>query len=173
MNARIIRFAVIAAAMCLAPFAVRADGVDTVTITLTEIAGTSGSTVDVFGTITNSGPDALSLDGDNLTVSGPLNVIDEFLNNAPFTLNGGASDMFEFFQVAINSDTLPGVYGTDGSDVFSFFGDFNGAPIEEDVVFTVDVRGPVMTTPEPGMLLLVCSGLGLVAMGYRRYGFKA
>jgi PEP-CTERM motif len=173
MNVRIIRIAVIAAAIFLAPLAARADGVDTVTITLTEIAGTSGSTVDVFGTISNSGPDALSLDGDNLSFSGPLNVIDQFLNNAPFTLNGGASDMFEFFQVAINSGTLPGVYGTDGSDVFSFFGDFNGAPIEEDVKFTVDVTGPVMTTPEPGTLLLLCSGLGLVAMRYKRHGLKA
>jgi hypothetical protein len=173
MNVRIIRIAVIAAALFLAPFAVRADGVDTVTITLTEIAGTSGSTVDVFGTITNSGPEALSLDGDNLSVSGPLNVIDEFLNNAPFTLNGGASDMFEFFQVAINSGTLPGIYGTDGSDVFSFFGDFNGAPIEDDVKFTVDVTSPVVTTPEPGMLVLLCGGLCLVALHHRRYGFKA
>jgi hypothetical protein len=173
MNPRIIRIAVIAAALCLAPFAVRADGVDTVTITLTEIAGTSGSTVDVFGTITNTGPDTLSLDGDNLTVSGPLNVIDEFLNNAPFTLNGGASDMFEFFQVAINSSTLPGIYGTDGSDVFSFIGDFNGVPIEDDVKFTVDVTGPVATTPEPGMLLLLCCGLGLVTMRHERHRFKA
>jgi hypothetical protein len=173
MNARIIRIAVIAAALCLTPFTARADGVDSVTITLTEIAGTSGSTVDVFGTITNSGPDALSLDGDNLTVSGPLNVVDQFLNNAPFTLNSGSSDMFEFFQVAINSGTVPGIYGTDGSDVFSFFGDFNGVPIEDDVKFTVDVTSPVVTTPEPGMLLLLCSGLCLVALRYRRYGFKA
>jgi hypothetical protein len=50
---------------------------------------------------------------------------------------------------------------------------FNGAPIEDDVRFTVDVTSPVMTTPEPGMLLLVCSGLGLVAMGYERYGSRA
>lgn len=115
---------------------------------------------------------ALSLDGDNLTISRPLSVVDEFLNNAPFTLSGGASDTFEFFQVAINSGTLPGVYGTDGSDVFSFVGDFNGSSIEDDVKFTVDVTSPVMTAPEPGMLLL-CSGPGLVAMGYGRYGFKA
>ena len=43
MNARIIRIAVIAAVLCLTPIAARADGVDSVTITLTEIAGASGS----------------------------------------------------------------------------------------------------------------------------------
>jgi hypothetical protein len=173
MNARIIRIVVIVVALCLAPFTARADGADTVTITLSLIAGAPGSTVDVLGTITNTGPDLLSLDGDNLTVSGPLNATDEFLDNAPFTLGGGASDMFEFFQVAISPGTLPGVYGTDGSDVFSFFGDFNGSSIEDDVKFTVDVTSPVATTPEPGMLLLLCSGLCLFALVYRRHGFKA
>jgi hypothetical protein len=173
MNARMVRIAVIAAALCLAPFTARADGADSVTITLSLIAGASGSTVDVLGTITNTGPDTLSLDGDDLSVSGPLSAIDEFLNNAPFTLSGGASDTFEFFQVAITSGTMPGVYGTDGSDVFSFFGDFNGTSIEDDVKFTVDVTSAVVTTPEPGTLLLLCCGLGLVAMRYRRYGFKA
>lgn len=173
MNARIIRIAVIAAVLCLTPIAARADGVDSVTITLTEIAGASGSTVDVFGTITNTGPGALTLDGDNMTISGPLSAVDQFLTNAPFTLNGGASDAFEFFQITINPGTLPGIYGTDGSDVFSFLGDFNGAPIEEDVEFTVDVTSAVVTTPEPGTLLLLCSGLGLVAIRYKRRGLKA
>ena len=68
---------------------------------------------------------------------------------------------------------MPSIYGTDGSDVFSFFGDFNGAPIEEDVMFTVDVTSSVVTTPEPGTLLLLCSGLGLVAIRYKRRGLKA
>jgi len=163
MNARIVRIAAVAAALCLASLAARADGVDSVAITLSAISGAPGATVDVMGTITNSGADTLSLDGDDLSVSAPLTATAEFLSNAPFTLNGGASATFEFFEITINPGAAPGVYGTDNSDVFSFFGDFNGVPVEDNVNFTVDV-----TTPEPGTILLLLSGLACVALFRRR-----
>jgi PEP-CTERM motif len=169
MITKFFHIAGIAVALCLACTAAqstRADGVDAVTITLSSPSGAPGSTVDVDGTITNSGPDTLNLDGDNITVSAPLSVNDEFLTNAPFTLGPG-SVTFEFFQIMIAPATAPGLYGADGSDVFSFFGDFNGVTIEDDVNFTQDVTSAVVTT-EPGTLLLLCGGLGVFAGFYLR-----
>jgi hypothetical protein len=170
MIAKLFHIAEIAVALCLTCMAAqstRADGVDAVTITLSSASGAPGSTVDVDGTITNSGPDTLNLDSDNISVSAPLSVNDEFLTNAPFTLGPG-SVTFEFFQIMIAPATAPGVYGLDGSDVFSFFGDFNGVMIEDDVDFTEDVTPVVTTAPEPGTLLLLCGGLGIVAGSYLR-----
>jgi hypothetical protein len=160
MKVRIFRIAVIASALCLAPWAARAESV---TITLPAITGAPGSTVDVMGTITNSGLDVLSLDGDSLSVSAPLTANDMFLNNAPFTLNGGSSDTFEFFQIIIAPDALLGIYGTDNSDVFSFF----GASITDNVNFTVDVTGAT-PTPEPTSILLFASGLASLGLSRRR-----
>ncbi|HTU45567.1 MAG TPA: PEP-CTERM sorting domain-containing protein [Bryobacteraceae bacterium] len=174
MNGRIFLTAVIAGALCIlftaAPSA-RADDLDSVTITLSPISGAAGSTVAVDATFTNSGPDTLNLDGDNLSVSDPLSVNDEFLANAPYTLDPG-SVTFELFQVTIAPGTASGTYGTDGSDVFSFFGDFNGVTLEDDVPFTVDVTGAV-AGPEPGTLWLLCAGLGIVAWLHRRRELKA
>ena len=169
MITKLFHIAGIAVAVCLACAAAqstRADGVDAVTITLSSASGAPGSTVGVDGTITNSGPDTLNLDGDNITVSAPLSVNDEFLTNAPFTLDPG-SVTFEFFQIMIASTAAPGVYGSDGSDVFSFFGDFNGVSLEDDVDFTVDVTSAT-ATPEPGTWLLLCGGLSIIALFYLR-----
>ena len=169
MITKLFHIAGIAAAVCLACAAAqstRADGVDAVTITLSSASGAPGSTVGVDGTITNSGPDTLNLDGDNISVSDPLSVNDEFLTNAPFTLGPG-SVTFEFFQIMIDPTAAPGVYGTDGSDVFSFFGDFNGVPFEYDADFTATVTSATVT-PEPGTFLLLCGGLGILALLYRR-----
>ena len=168
MISRLFHIAGIAVAVCLACTAAqstRADGVDAVTITLSSASGAPGSTVGVDGTITNSGPDTLNLDSDNISVSAPLSVNDEFLTNAPFTLEPG-SVTFEFFQIMIAPTAAPGVYGSDGSDVFSFFGDFNGVSFEDDVNFTSTVTGAT-ATPEPGTFLLLCGGLGVLVF-YRR-----
>ncbi len=162
MNARVLRIAAVVAALFLASWAARAD--DAVTITFSPISGAPGATVDVTGTIANSGPDTLNLDSDNTSVSAPLSINDEFLNNAPFTLAGGASDSFEFFRIIIDPAAAPGTYGTDNSDVFSFFGDFplsdgSDMPVEDDVYFTVNVTSPSIVAPEPGTWLLLCAGL--------------
>jgi hypothetical protein len=171
MNARrliIISSAVALCIACMAAQSVRADGADSVSITLSTSSGTPGSIIDVDGTITNSGPDTLNLDYDNLSVSGPISVNDEFLTNAPYTLGPG-SVTFEFFQLMIATGATPGAYGTDGSNVFSFFGDFNGVSIEDDVAFTVDVTGPVAATPEPETVWLLCAGACILAWFYRRH----
>jgi len=169
MITKLFHIASIAVALCLActtAQSTRADGVDAVTIVLSSASGAPGSTVDVDGTITNSGPDTLNLDSDNISVSAPLSVNDEFLTNAPFTLDPG-SVTFEFFQIMIAPAAAPGLYGTDGSDVFAFFGDFNGVPFEDDVDFTLNVTSAT-ATPESGTLFLLCGGLGTVAGLYRR-----
>jgi uncharacterized membrane protein len=130
LNAKRFHIAAITAApclVCISAQSARADGADSVTISLSSISGTPGSTVDVDGTITNSGPDTLNIDGDNISVSGPLSYNDEFLTNAPFTLDPG-SVTFEFFQIMIAPGTTPGVYRTDGSDVFSFMGTSTACP---------------------------------------------
>jgi len=173
VNPRIFLTAALAGALCTmftASPSARADDVDSVTITLSPISGAAGSTVAVDATFTNSGPDTLNLDGDNLSVSDPLSVTDEFLANAPYTLDPG-SVTFELFQVTIAPGTAPGTYGTDGSDVFSFFGDFNGVSVEDDVPFTVDVTSAVAAA-EPGTLWLLCAGLGIIAWFRRRRELK-
>jgi hypothetical protein len=168
MNARILHIAAIAVVLCTAPWAARGNSV---IISFEPISGAPGSTVDVIGTIVNTGPDVLNLDSDNESVSAPLTVTDEFLNNAPFTLNSGASATFEFFTITIAADANPGLYGTDHSDAFSFLGDFNSAPIEDVVNFEVNVTSPAVATPELGSPLLLISaliGFGLGGLGLRR-----
>jgi hypothetical protein len=171
MNKRISRIAMIVVVFCLAPLTALADDMDTFTISLSPISGTPGSTVDVMGTITNSGPDSLNIDGVTLSVSDPLIATDEdqflFYENAPpsFSFAPGETT-FEFFDLMIDPAATPGVYGTDNSDVFSFFGDYGGSVIEDDVYFTADITNPVTATPEPSSLLLVA--LGLLILGFWR-----
>jgi hypothetical protein len=166
----------VAAAALLAP-TVRADSL---TVTLTEPSQTvvQGTTVVTFdATILNpSLTDTIFLNGDSSSTNSFLVSVDDtpFLLNAPISLGPGTSSgPFALFNVDLPGNLAPGVY----TGIFSILGGPDGGAGTDfldlgAVDFTVDVTSPVVTTPEPGILFLLCSGLGLVAVRYRRCGLK-
>ncbi len=158
---------------CLSP-ASRADSLD-VTLTQSTITISQGTTsVAFFATIFNpSSTDTVYLNGDSpLTFSSSISVNDSpFLLNAPISLAPLAtSSSFEIFDVVLAPGITPGSY----SGVFSILGGPDGGTNTDfsdlaDVSFTVDVtQKTASTTPEPGTLLLLASGLPALAFIRRK-----
>lgn len=161
------------AAFCLAPTC-PADSLD-VTLTQSTITVSQGTTsVAFFATIFNpSATDTVYLNGDSpLTFSSSISVDDTpFIINAPISLAPMAtSSSFEIFDVVLQPGILPGSY----SGVFTILGGPDGGTNTDfsdlaDVAFTVDVSPKsASTTPEPGTLLLLGSGLLAFAPFVRR-----
>ena len=114
--------------------------------------GVSGQTLDFTGTITDPATNGVSLGGDSFTISGLLRVNDNgYVNNAPFTLNATqTSGDIDLFTVTITPGTPAGIY----AGVFDIL---NGNSVVGEVDFDIDV------TPEPGTILLLGTGLLLLA----------
>jgi hypothetical protein len=114
-------------------------------------------TLDFTGTITDPATNGVSLGGDSFTLSGLLRVNDNgYVNNAPFTMNmGDTSGDIDLFSVTIAPGTPAGIY----AGVFDIL---NGNTVVGEVDFDIDV------TPEPGTILLLGTGLLLLAGLARR-----
>jgi hypothetical protein len=136
---------------------------DAVSVSLSTVSGTVGSSVDVVGAITNNTDQLVFLNGDSFSLVDTSLTIDDsdFFENAPLTLNPGASSgPFDIFVIEIGSSAAPGVLSPNffsvlgGSDPGSF--DVIGT-----VTFDVDVQG-VTPAPEPSGLLLLACGIASI-----------
>ena len=117
-------------------------------------SGLTGSTLDFTGTITTSSVSTVSLGGDSFTLSGLFTPNDgPFLNNAPLTMSASSmpsSGDIDLFTITIAPGTPAGIY----AGVFDIL---DGNTVVGEVDFDIDV------TPEPGTILLLGTGLLLLA----------
>ena len=134
-----------------------------ITLSQSTLSGTAGSTLTFAATLTNISTSTVFLNGDSSTTVTPGLVVSDnpFLTNAPLSLAAGASTgPFDIFTVTIAAGTAPGIYSLNS---FTILGGHDGTTLNPvgSTNFTVDVLSPV---PEPGTLVLVGSGLVVLAI---------
>jgi hypothetical protein len=127
-----------------------------------------GTTLQYFGTITNSDPtNAVYLNGDSLTLSAPdgdFTVNDLFFSNVPISLDGGAnSGDIELFDVTIN-DPFTDPYAV-YTGAYELLGGVDGNA--QDVLAANEFSAAPLA-PEPVTSVLTLSGLAALAVIRRR-----
>jgi len=129
--------------------------------------GAPGSTLQFFGTILNSGSDAIFLNGDELNLAAPstdFTITDLFFANAPLSLGAGdSSGLIELFDVTVNNPfpDLPTTYT--GSWTMTGGADGNAQDILDQESFSVTVTPEPQATPEPQTSLLLLVGFAAIA----------
>ena len=140
---------------------------DTITLSLSNPvqSATPGSTVAFDATVstpsTNAAP--VFLNSDNYTIDSPLTLDDSDFFSFPLSLDPGDSYTGAIFTVALPADI---VFQT-STGSFEILGGADGLTF--DTLATTGFQ--VNPTPEPGTMLLLATGLGLLAfVMYRKKG---
>lgn len=133
---------------------------DSVTLTISSVSGTPGSTVTVDGTITNNSSDTVYLNSESYTLaSGSFINGDptDFFLNAPVSLAPDTSSgLIALFAFEIEPGTAAGSYSGNFLDIVG------GGPSDlTDVLTSSGYSVTVLssTVPEPGALILLSAGL--------------
>lgn len=149
---------------------------DSLSVTLAQPTQTvlQGTTVVYFtATILNpSSTDTIFLNSDSSVTSSGLVSVDD----SPFLLNPSlislnplqSSGLVSLFNIDLPTNLTAGLY----TGAFSILGGPDGGALSDfsdlvDVNFAVNVTAPVVT-PEPGTLLLLCSGLAALGVFRKR-----
>jgi hypothetical protein len=150
--------------LVLATLGTAAAHADTVTITFDHPNQVvlPGTTVDFFGTITNTSASTIFLNGDALNLNGiSFTVTDQFFNNAPISLAPGAnSGDIELFDITASSPLLDpaGFY----AGTYCLLGGIDGNA--QDVLetsaatFSANTAPATSPVPEPATLTLLLTG---------------
>src|SRR5580700_9885406 len=148
----------------IVPLGVRADSSQT-QVTVSNVAGTPGQDVTVFGTITNAGTALVFLNGEGFSLGSAslLNGdVTNFFANAPASLAGGTnSGLIALFSFDIAPGTAPGVYDENFLQLLGGTGKFDQNDIA-DAEFSVTVNSS--TVPEPETIALLVLGLAGVML---------
>jgi hypothetical protein len=146
----------------LLPLSARASSIQ---LTLSPVLGTPGSTLTVYGTITNTGSGTIYLNSEDFTLpsSSFLNGdTTNFFLNAPLFLSGGTnSGLIALLAFDVAPGTSVGLYPGNFIDIF-------GGPGSTDQNLLATAQFSVTVAPEPGTLLLLGTGLIPVAALLRR-----
>jgi hypothetical protein len=129
--------------------------------------GLPGSTVQFFGTITNTGVGTVFLNGDSIDFTGApsFSTSDLFFSTVPISLGGGASSGdIELFDISFSSPFTDAFTTYSGS--YTLIGGIDGNA--QDVLATQDFS-VTARTPEPGYYGMLVLGLsGLLFFGHCR-----
>jgi hypothetical protein len=164
-------FAVIITALSALLLSPARSQASTINFTLTQSSqsGAPGDTLVFDGTLSNPGTTPVSLAGDNLTTQATFLVGNDsaFINNTPVSLapSGSPGDSVgpvELFDVTILGNATPGVYST---NFFNVIGGANNGLLAT-AQFTVTVTSAAV--PEPGVLLMLGTGIAAVVLIFRR-----
>jgi hypothetical protein len=141
--------------------AANADGLPDLSVNLdsSTLSGVAGDDLMFTGTLTNNDTTTLFINSDSYTFA--IGGLDDspFLNNAPISLDAGAtSSDFEIFDVNIPLGQTPDSYG----GVFTVLGgtDGNALNVLGSASFTVDVEAAT-ATPEPAPYPLFALAIAL------------
>lgn len=170
----LLKAALIFCLFTIVPSGVQADSNQT-QLTVSNVSGTAGEDVTVFGTITNTGTGRVYLNGEGYSLgsSSLLNGdVTDFFANAPASLGGGAnSGLIALFSFDIAPGTAPGVYDENFLQLLGGAGKFDQNDIA-DAEFSVTVKSTA--APEPETIGLLAMGLaGVILLRRRRFNHIA
>ncbi|MGH9902796.1 MAG: PEP-CTERM sorting domain-containing protein, partial [Pyrinomonadaceae bacterium] len=156
------------AALFVLPATAQADPV--LVITPPQQTAGLGATVTFSGTLTNDTGAEIFLNASNLQIFspafGPGNLIDLFVEEAPFSIAANSSATWLLFRVTVPGVIAPGTY----EGVYRIFGgaDELADALLAEASFRITVEGDLSPVPEPATMLLLGTGLAGVAAGARR-----
>lgn len=140
---------------------------DTITLSLSNPvqSATPGSTLTFDATVSAPSANAapIFLNSDNYTIDSPLTLDDSDFFSFPLSLDPGHSYTGALFTITLPSGLAQGDY----TGSFQILGGADGSAF--DTLATTGFQ--VNATPEPGTMLLLATGLGLLAfVMYRKKG---
>ena len=156
-------------AMLFALFLSRSAYADPITFTLSQPiqTGAAGTTLDFFGTITNTSATTVFLNSDNSNLTSPVLLIDDtpfFALSASLAPNA-STGLVELFDVTIAANAAAGSYT---GNVFQIMGgDQQNVSVDLLATQQFAVNVTSASSPEPSTIVLLAGGLAATTLKKR------
>jgi hypothetical protein len=134
--------------------------------------GASGNTLVYSGTLFNSSPDTIFLNGVDFNLAGSSftpDFLDPFLANVPLSLDPGQSTAdIELFEVLLNNPFTDPFASYGGNYALSGGTDSNAQDLLSSVDFTVTAQNSDSAVPEPSSAALLVTAFVLITIRSKR-----